>query len=696
MNNYRRKIVSVLACAILAALFIVIMRYAAPNIAAVPETEGEITYSVAEQAGEKEFGSIDYTAVIGKDVTAVRINDLGKLNKITKVNYVADEFVPPNSLSPDMQVVDLTKPFEFAERGTLIFLIMNLDPESEDFREQSDKLAPYKIGDDWHFTLSLPKIFNASNVYLTSSLVARNGEIENYDFTKYNTNYDKYTDKYKPKVARTEIDLKFYTRRQAMNLYQMVTVHYQSAGTVFSGIGDCPLIGTESAVTGTLEKSQNLLIAFAVLAAVVFVVLIVLSLLKRTRNFLNAIIWILGIVLMLYPKFMLGQVTIAPLFWEGLSWSAVFLTLGGALMAIGRNFGKAPTKYIYPAITVAGWALAFAYPFAPFAAARVLRTIFTVIRAAGALVLMLFIGLATFVKDDKHTLLETSTVSVIAVGVMASAFMTNAFPVYINSLFWLCVFATVATFVGVFMVFMETERANAYLTANLHAEVGRQIKDIKTVIEERDNLLRFVSHDMKKPLQFSASLLDVLIEREKDEEQAKALKIVKQNNSHVISNLSEIGSYARFNYIAEPSGVADLSELCASLCEFHRPDCNANGIILKNLVDKHLMVFVKKQGLENAVSNIIINAVEHANCNTITLSAATEKNRIVLSVADNGKGISESTEIFKAYSSGKPDKAETGGVGLFICNNIIESMNGKLTYENGQPGTVFHISLLKA
>ena len=254
-NRYIKKIISVLSCAILAALFITTLFISAPKTAAVPETTGSLTYN-------------DKVLDIGKDLTAVRISDLNKLNKITKVNYVADKFVKQRTLDEDIQIVDLTKPFEFAEKGTLIFVVMNLDPDDENFKEQKNNLSAYKIGDYWQFTLSLSKIFCASNVYQSMDLVARHGEIENYDFIEFTTSYDKKTEKFSAETATEYLTLQFYTRREALenfNSAQIITVHYQSAGGAYSGISDCPLIGTESAVKGIHQTSDNLLIAFAIL-----------------------------------------------------------------------------------------------------------------------------------------------------------------------------------------------------------------------------------------------------------------------------------------------------------------------------------------------------------------------------------------------------------------------------------------------
>lgn len=116
--------------------------------------------------------------------------------------------------------------------------------------------------------------------------------------------------------------------------------------------------------------------------------------------------------------------------------------------------------------------------------------------------------------------------------------------------------------------------------------------------------------------------------------------------------------------------------------------------MLKNLVTGDYNVFAKRQGLENAATNIILNAVEHADCTEIELSARTDKNKVVLEISDNGKGMSPDTEVFKPYIS--EDKPESGGLGLYICKNIIESMNGELSYTRRNGKTVFIIVLLKA
>lgn len=693
-NNYIKKIISVSAVAVLTAVFIVTMFFCSPKIFSVPETTGKIARDVYYEDGVMK----EHTYTVGVDLTAVRINDLGRLGKITEVNYVPDKFVSPDKLTDDIQIVDLTKSFDFAEKGTLIFVIMNLDPWAEDYTEQRDALSDYKLGDSWHFTMSLPKIFCASNIYLKDKLLSRNGEIENYNFIDFTDSYKIQTEKLSCKTAKTIIDLTFNTSRELMShtliAAQIITIHYQSTGSAYSGIADCPLIGAEDAVTGVSDRSQDILIAFTILSAVALAVLAVLSVLERSDKFIPSIICVTGICLLLLSRFFLSGVTAAPLLCTALALSSSFVILCGAQLSVGGKIGAIPAGYIAAGIALFGAVLAFIRPFVPFGAAAALQTVCTVVKAISAALLLTLIGISTLKENEKNDLLRTAYAAIIAVGIIASLFLPQIFPAQYNPMFWTNVATTVLIFVSVFVVFNHTKKSNDYLTNNLHMEVERQLKDIKAIIDERDKLLQFVSHDMKKPLDSSVSLLDTAIEREKDSEQIKTLRIIKQNDSRVITNLSEIGAYAKFNYIAETSQVVDLYELCEAIWQFHSFDCNANGIVLKNLVNRKVKVFVKKQGLENAVSNIIMNAVEHANCSSITMFMKYEKNKAILCIVDDGKGISSDIDVFKPYYS--ENKPETGGIGLYICKNIIESMNGSLSYESRPGETMFCISLLKA
>ena len=162
MKTGKRQILAALLCLLASALFVAAFSLFVKQIQPIPETQGKIEQVFLERNEETgELTQKKITSVLGKDVTAVRLSELTDLGALTKVNYVPGRFIQPTEIPADNQIVDLTGDFEFAEKGTLFFVVMNLDPSAEDFSEQVQRLERYKAGDYWHFTISLPQIFSA-------------------------------------------------------------------------------------------------------------------------------------------------------------------------------------------------------------------------------------------------------------------------------------------------------------------------------------------------------------------------------------------------------------------------------------------------------------------------------------------------------------------------------------------------------
>ncbi len=699
MNSLGKKILTGAISLVLAILLVLSTYLFIPTVKTLPETTGTMSYTTGyrdDTTGQWFFE--ETVAQIGEDVTALRVNDLADLGKITKVNYIPNEFASPSELPKNAQIVDLTQDFAFAEKGTLIFYILNLDPEDENFQKKADRLEKYKNGDYWNFTLRLPQIFSASNVYKRSELLAKNGAIENYDFIDFTTSDTTVTDAYDPHVEGVTIPLKFYTRREAMsNAYgaaQVITIHYQSDGTALSAVQGFPIIGTEDAVKSVEDQASISLLAALLLSAMAFAVLVVLSILKRTAHFAPELMIIVGALFAFLSEYLTATATGAPLFWEAVGGFAPFLLLAAVFLSIEGKLFRVPVKYAFAGLSIVGGILAFLLPYVPFAAFGGLGIAVNLFKAALVASILAFCVRAIVQRKATRSHLEIAGTMLVVVLTVTPLIVKQPTFMLCDPVFWLYAAIIAIAFTIVFHVFFENERENAYLTANLNMEVERQIKDVRAVISERDRLLQFISHDMKKPLSSSVVFLESLIKREKDDEQRKGLNVVKQNTEKVICNLTEIASYAHYNYFAEPSQAVNLRELCDNVFKYSVADCEAGGILLKNLVTDDYKVFAKRLGLENAITNIILNAVEHADCTEIELSVALDKNRVVLTVHDNGKGVAPDVDVFKPYVS--ENTSDTVGLGLYICKSIVESMNGELTLSNKKGGATFAIALLKA
>lgn len=690
MTQYKKRAVLIALSLTLITVFIVLLALLAPEIPVCPETTGMIEQTNFYEDENGNWIREDLSWNIGKDISAIRITDLNGLNRIAAVNYVPDRFVVPGTLPQDAAIVPLDQPFDFASDGTLIFCILSPDPFANDFLAQTEALDRYKIGDYWTFSFLIPNVFNASNIYYDNQLVACNGEIENYEFIRFNTSDDRVTVEHLAQTEPIRITLKFYTRREALSDHY-ITIHYQSNGTL-SGLGDMPLIGTESRILSVQKQAPIVFLVALILCAMTLAVLLVLSALKQSFLFLPEIGIVAATFLLFLSGYCLASSTSTPLWHTALQAATPLIVSGAAALSVARRFDK---TFRIPVLigSLLGFAAAFSSPYLSFSAAAVMRYIALSLQIVNLLAILVFSLFPQSKRTPPPRFLNIICALSVAGAVTAGLFLKRPAVALSDPALWLLLFSAATVFVVVLSVFAKTERENAYITANLNAEVERQIKDVKAVIAERDNLLRFVSHDLKKPLRSGETHLNTLLERETDAEQTKLLNIVKQNNARVLSNLTEIASYAKFNYIAEPSCPTDLSKLCLRLYRLCAEDCNAAGITLCNLVGESVKVFAKPQGLENALTNLIFNAIEHAACTEIVISARTEKNKVLLTVKDNGKGIDPAIDVFRPYVS--EDKPDEGGLGLYLCKNIVESMNGTLAYVS-ENGAAFTVSLLRA
>lgn len=100
--------------------------------------------------------------------------------------------------------------------------------------------------------------------------------------------------------------------------------------------------------------------------------------------------------------------------------------------------------------------------------------------------------------------------------------------------------------------------------------------------------------------------------------------------------------------------------------------------------------------LEIAISNIIINSIQALDKNgNICIRTYKQKNYVCISIKDNGSGISQKNieKIFDPFYTTKP-VGEGFGIGLFICQQIIEAHDGiiKAISREGK-GTEFIIKL---
>lgn len=192
-------------------------------------------------------------------------------------------------------------------------------------------------------------------------------------------------------------------------------------------------------------------------------------------------------------------------------------------------------------------------------------------------------------------------------------------------------------------------------------------------------------------------LLEIGIKNGKLDRVKEGWEILKRNTQIMKDLVLDMLTYSRSREPElEPS---DINKICREIVDLMKDKAAENNVgLLVNLFPEEREVILDPKGIYRCVLNLVSNAIDACDEENGTVTISTEfsenKNRLMISVADNGTGISEENmeNLFKVFFSTKGSKGT--GLGLSVTQKIIEEHGGviKADSEVGK-GTVFLISL---
>ena len=96
--------------------------------------------------------------------------------------------------------------------------------------------------------------------------------------------------------------------------------------------------------------------------------------------------------------------------------------------------------------------------------------------------------------------------------------------------------------------------------------------------------------------------------------------------------------------------------------------------------------------------NLISNARKYCDAEhpEIRISVRQKAGRVMIDVADNGKGIPKDAQstIFEKFTRlPSESRAKGAGLGLAICREIVVNLGGTIAYLPGQGGAAFRVTL---
>ena len=160
--------------------------------------------------------------------------------------------------------------------------------------------------------------------------------------------------------------------------------------------------------------------------------------------------------------------------------------------------------------------------------------------------------------------------------------------------------------------------------------------------------------------------------------------------SDIITNLR-----AMFKHDVQEKILVDINKLVLSVLALVRIDLQKHEIELQTQLDEQIpQVLGNQVQLQQVILNLVMNAIEAmSSSQTRLLRIKTElskSNKVHVSIDDTGTGIKPS-DVARLFKPMFTTKARGMGMGLSICQSIIENHGGRIWVSPG--GSIFQFEL---
>lgn len=243
---------------------------------------------------------------------------------------------------------------------------------------------------------------------------------------------------------------------------------------------------------------------------------------------------------------------------------------------------------------------------------------------------------------------------------------------------------------------------------HLSGALRRMTDALYNRIEAIERFAADVAHELKNPLTSLRSAVETLPLAKKPEDRARLNDIIQHDVKRLDRLITDISSASRLDAELAREGAerVDIEKLAEAMVGIQKDVAAGRGVNV---------VMGKRQGrgsttinghesrLAQVLANLIDNAVSFSPPDgTVTVSVSTEAEMIVVTVMDEGPGITGDVgRIFQRFYTDRPETESFGnhsGLGLSISKQIVDAHKGTIKAVNrtDRSGAIFTVSLPRA
>jgi signal transduction histidine kinase len=234
------------------------------------------------------------------------------------------------------------------------------------------------------------------------------------------------------------------------------------------------------------------------------------------------------------------------------------------------------------------------------------------------------------------------------------------------------------------------------LRGHVEGELVVTIRRLREATEQREDLLRAVSHDLRNPLQIvvlQAQRLLAFAKEDRPRRGASGILVAARRMDRMLRDLADSARSEGGRLELDLRAVA-VGPFVSQLLE------GSDGVLDASRVDTAISddvpdVHADPDRLDRILVNLVGNALKYSP-GRVRIHAARFDGEVRIAVEDGGPGIAAADlpRLFERYYRGQRHEGEGLGLGLFIVRKLVEAHGGRVSVESrpGQ-GSTFTVSL---
>lgn len=230
------------------------------------------------------------------------------------------------------------------------------------------------------------------------------------------------------------------------------------------------------------------------------------------------------------------------------------------------------------------------------------------------------------------------------------------------------------------LIMRDISRSNRY-----RRQLEEANKRAEDLLVAREKLMLAITHDFKAPLGSIMGYTELLSRLTTDERQHFYLHNMKSSSEHLLKLVSDLLDFHRLDLNkAEVNRITfNPVQLFEEIRVSFEPLTKAKNLALQyHIADELNGRYISDPlRIRQIVTNLLSNAVKFTPEGEITLTVTYESSKLIIAVADTGKGMAtaDRERIFQEFTRLSGAQGEEGfGLGLSIVRKLVTLLEGKI------------------